>query len=67
MSLFSLLLMERETKDKKHLGKIKLISIQGLDTFVNIPEMVLNPAVKASLKTWLEGLTKYYTKNHKNI
>ena len=67
VSAYSLLMLEREKHDKKNLGKIKMTSLQSFDSFVTIPAVVFDPAVAKSTKGWVEGLTKYYTKNHKKL
>ena len=59
--------MTRETEEKKNIGKIKFVSVQSSDNRVSVPALIFEPAVAKSMKQWVEGLTKYYTKNHKQI
>lgn len=66
-SFYSLTVMERETKDTKHMGKIKLTSLSSRDYRTSFPAIVRDPFVKKSMKSWIDELTKFYQKNHKNI
>ena len=35
--------------------------------YTSIPSLILDPAMKSNMKGWIDALTKYYTKNRKNI
>ena len=59
-------IIERECVDKKHMGKLKISSIASFDV-PQIPQVVVDSISKKQIKEFVEGLKKFYTKNHKNL
>ena len=66
-SFYNLMVMERETKDPKTMGKIKLTSLSSVDYGISVPAFVKDQFTKSSMKKWVGDLTKFYAKNNKKI
>lgn len=61
---FAIMKLERITEGK-HKDKIKMTSLQSIDIFASVPKLIMEPALKKQAKSWVESLTKWYTKNWK--
>jgi hypothetical protein len=58
--------IERECVDKKHMGKLKISTIASFEV-PKIPQVVVDSLSRKQIKEFIEGLKKFYTKNHNNL
>jgi hypothetical protein len=62
-TLINVSLMEREAES----GKILFTTVTQCDFKITIPSFMLSSVLPAGTKAWHENVTKYYTKNQKQI